>query len=137
MPCGHRDPLGPTSRQATVERKLRSRLGAGTPHLLFAVPIGLGCALKKRQMVSVASSAVDGRSSCSARAIAGFGPGWPGHWCPAPAMVINSTLRPSGQFATDVVTGPALLTEGRAQRSILTGPAAPAPPLSRLPMPPV
>jgi hypothetical protein len=33
-------------------------------------------------------------------------------------MVINSTLRPSGQLATEVVTGPALLTKGRAQRSI-------------------
>ncbi len=63
-----------------MKRKLRSRLGAGTPHLLFPVPIGLGCALKKRQMVSVALIAVDGGSSCSPRAIAGFGPGWPGHW---------------------------------------------------------
>src|SRR6266540_7531977 len=30
-------------------------------------------------------------------------------------MVINSTLRPPGQFATDVETGPAVLTEGWAQ----------------------
>src|SRR6266508_2438397 len=62
-------------------------------------------------------------------------------------MVINSTLRPPGQFATDVETGPAVLTEGWAQwliprqvlMSVGTGgrirPQVAPPDRTRLPLP--
>src|SRR5438132_3812256 len=61
-------------------------------------------------MVLVASRAVDGGSRPSARWITGRLTA-PGHWWPAPAMVTSSTALPCGQSASDVVTGPATVTD--------------------------
>src|SRR5947207_13021773 len=81
-------------------------------------PPVFGWAAKKRQIVSVAFTAVAGGSVPAIFCIAGCGEA-PGHWCPAPSTVISSTVRLSGQSATDVVTGPAVVTVGVAHLSTL------------------
>src|SRR5689334_21954675 len=72
---------------------------------------------KNCQMVSVASSAVDGAGRPATLSTSGLGSP-PGHWWPAPATEINSTVRPSGQPAVCVVTLPAVLEFGGPHESM-------------------
>ena len=65
-------------------------------------------------MTWVAFSALDGGSVCR-RICASRSGAAPGHWCPAPAMVMSSTVRPSGHLAVEVVTVPAVEIAGAAQ----------------------
>jgi len=76
-----------------------------------------GCAAKNCQMTRVAFRAVDGGSVCRSRWASRSGAA-PGHWWPAPAMVISSTVRPAGQSAVEVVTTPAVVMTGAAQWSM-------------------
>src|SRR5689334_2866092 len=68
-------------------------------------------------MTCVAFRAVEGGSVPRIRWIRGLGAD-PGHWWPAPAMVISSTARPAGQEAVEVVTVPAVIATGTAQWSM-------------------
>src|SRR6185503_14619199 len=94
------------------------RVDRRRPDVLIGDPAqaGLGWAAKNRQSVAVASNADDGGSSPRARSATVRG-GAPGHWCPAPAIVISSTARPSGQPATEVVTGSSTRLTAGAQPS--------------------
>src|SRR3712207_5402241 len=91
-------------------------------------------------MVDVAFRAVDGGSRCRMRCATGAGRD-PGHWWPAPATVMSSTARPSGHVATDVVTGPDLVSVGaeqefvRRQVSISDGTEGPSILMGRRPLP--
>src|SRR5690349_19626951 len=72
--------------------------------------------MKNCQMVSVASSAVDGAGMPN---LSNTGLGAPpGHWCPAPATEINSTVRPSAHAAVWVVTSPAVVEVGGSHASM-------------------
>jgi hypothetical protein len=90
------------------------RAGESAGHVAVA---GRGWAMKNRQMTWVASSAVDGGSVPKIRCASGFDVA-PGHWWPTPAMVMSSTARPEGQLATEVVTVPAVVIAGDAQRTM-------------------
>src|ERR1700761_4569481 len=68
-------------------------------------------------MVSVASSAVDGAGMFPTHCASGLGSP-PGHWCPAPATEISSTVRPSAQAAVCVVTSPEVAELGCAHASM-------------------
>jgi len=90
--------------------------GDMTPHYAFGTRFE-GRLVKGAPYAFIADGAfraVDGGSVPRIRWIRGLGAD-PGHWWPAPAMVISSTVRPAGQEAVEVVTVPAVVATGTAQ----------------------